>query len=374
MEGFETIAVAGAWGYIGRKVLDAAMALGSKVWALDPGPVPADLDLSRVAVMADEAAFYGLDANLFHLALHPQHRGTAFARLLPRAATGPMLILCEKPMAEPERPADCSAAIAASEARRAVVLYDFVELFDPLTHAILRFLSGFDRVELTEIHLLRSKDREDPARSRNYKTMVHIQYQESVHCLAFLLNLTGHLAGDLETVFARGLTVAAQAQPYAPPNPSAYPYVVDGRCDYRIDLGELRVEGCTNFKTGAEFTKRKVIRGLGDGRPFVIEADHFEGRKYLRIDGVDQGFPADSSSYTSILTTLGEWDRTVDHDALRRGVYPNPRFTRLTYQLSSVLWRSGQDRGPISLDSMDELVAFGAGFAETASRFPRYPD
>lgn len=374
MEGPQTVAVAGAWGYIGRKVLDAAMALGMKVWALDPGPVPGDLDLTRVEVVTDEAAFYNLDADLFHLALHPQHRGPAFARLLPRAATRPLLILCEKPMAEPERPADCGAAIAAVEATRAVVLYDFVELFDPLTHAILRYLSGYDRVELTEVHLLRSKDREDPARPRNYKTMVHIQYQESVHCLAFLLNLAGHLAGDLEAVFAHGVKITAQAQPYAPPNPRAYPYVVDGRCDYRIELGELRVEGRTDFKAGAEFTKRKVIRGVGDGRPFFIEADHFEGRKYLRIDGVDQGFPVDSSSYTSILTTLADWDHSVDHDTLRRGIYPHPRFARLTYQLSSALWRSCFDRCPISLASMAELLAFEAGFAEAASRFPRYPD
>ena len=66
-----SIAIAGAWGYIGRKFLDAARQLGIDVFVHDPGPVPDDLDLNGVARIAEEAEFYDTQADLFHLALHP---------------------------------------------------------------------------------------------------------------------------------------------------------------------------------------------------------------------------------------------------------------------------------------------------------------
>jgi predicted dehydrogenase len=367
------LAVAGAWGYIGHKVVDAAVALGLEVWALDPGPVPDDVDPRRVQIIKDEDEFYRLPAHLFHLALHPQHRATAFSRLLARADANQLTVLCEKPMAAPETPEECARIIAAGAQSPALVLYDFVELYDPLTHRIVDYLRGFDRLEVTEILLQRSKDREDPARSRNYKSMVHIQYQESVHCLAFLLNLVGRLAGSVPEALAPGLRVRASSRPYAPPNPPAYPYVVDGQCTWDIECGPLAIHGCTDFKSGAEFTKRKVIRGVGDGQAFELEADHFEGRKYLKINGVDQHYPATACSYRSILTTLSEWLARPGRQSLRQGVYPHPEFAWLTYQLSSVLWRSCFSGTPIRLASAAALTAFDAGFAAAAKGFARYP-
>jgi hypothetical protein len=70
------------------------------------------------------------------------------------------------------------------------MLYDFPELFDPLTARLLDFLAQFRSVQLTEITVQRSKDRENPANPRNYKRMVPIQYQETVHCIAFALYVT----------------------------------------------------------------------------------------------------------------------------------------------------------------------------------------
>ena len=69
-----SIAIAGAWGYIGRKFLDVALARGLKTFVYDPGPPPDDVDLGRLTRVADEAEFYRLEAELFHLAVHPEHR------------------------------------------------------------------------------------------------------------------------------------------------------------------------------------------------------------------------------------------------------------------------------------------------------------
>ncbi|MFH1568184.1 MAG: hypothetical protein ABIL09_09320 [Gemmatimonadota bacterium] len=255
----------------------------------------------------------------------------------------------------------------------AAMLFDFPELFDPLTLRILEFLAQFDRVAIHEIQVQRSKDREARDNPRNRKRMVHIQYQESVHCIAFALNLLAHCRGSVEAVFDGGVAAQATAVPYDPPNPEDYPYVVDGRCDYELALGGATLRGCTDFKRGARWEKSRLIRGLGDGREFVIEADYLEGAKYLRLDGVDQGMDPDGSSYTGVLTTLDRWVSTAGRDGLVAGLFPNPAFTRLTYQLSSLVWRSCFEGGArLQLGSASELVAFQAGFAEAASRFGRY--
>src|SRR5437879_1608009 len=95
-----SIAIAGAWGYIGRKFLDVALARGLETFVHDPGPPPADVDLGRLTRVADTEEFYRLDVDLFHLAVHPEYR--RLDRLLGREE--PLLILNEKPMAEPGRP------------------------------------------------------------------------------------------------------------------------------------------------------------------------------------------------------------------------------------------------------------------------------
>src|SRR5437588_4190861 len=138
-----SVAVAGAWGYIGRQFLDAALALGLDVAVYDPGPPPADVDRTRVRLIDDPAAFYDADADLFHLALHPEHRRRGFGRLLERSRTEPLLILNEKPMAAPEHPEECAAIERAVAETRATVLYDFPELYDGLTERILDHLSQF---------------------------------------------------------------------------------------------------------------------------------------------------------------------------------------------------------------------------------------
>ena len=55
------------------------------------------------------------------------------------------------------------------------------------------------------------------------------------------------------------------------------------------------------------------------------------------------------------------------------GSYPNPAFTRLTYQLSSLVWRSCYEGRRLSVGDTEELVRYRAGFAEASGDFPRYP-
>ena len=368
----DSIAIAGAWGYIGRKVLDAALGRGLRAYVFDPGSAPIDFDLKRVTRVDSEAEFYNLKADLFHLALHPEARRRGLALLLRRAESEPLFILNEKPMVSPETPGEALPLIEAMDRSRAVMLYDFPELFDPLTQRITAYLKGFSRVDLTSIVVERSKDREDPAISRNLKRMLSIQFQESVHCLAYVVYVLATLRGSFAAVMDGGATVSAKSERYCPPNPEVYPHVVDGRCEFQLSMGKLQVEGVTNFKRGAPWRKHRTLRGLADGRPFVIEADYLEGKKYLRINGVDQGWDASASSYEAILTTLAHWRESVPAVTLLHGLYPNPRLAWVAFQLSGALWRSSHEGNQITLPDLRALDEFDSGFAAARPQLPRY--
>lgn len=406
-----SIAIAGAWGYIGRRFLDAALGLGITAHVLDPGAPPPDVSLDRVHRAASEREFYGLPADLFHLALHPAARQVALQTLLARSRTEPIAILNEKPMAPPERPELCQRLIDALDGASAssapgstggqfprsigeqsgiphspfriphfaLLLFDFHELYSPLTARIVDWLSQHRDLQIGSIGMLRCKDREDPANPRNYKLMVPIQYQETVHCLAWVLFVLGRLRGSVAGVCDGGLTVAADALPYVPPNPKDYPHIVDGQCTWRIDFGpstaskeQLSVAGRTDFKRGAPWTKRRVVRGVGDGEPFTIEAEFQEGRKQLVINGVDQRIDPAANSSVEVIQTFGRWRRDVPYEELMHGLYPNPRFAHATYQLSSALWRSSHDRRPLVFDSFAALQRFDAGFAAAVPGLARY--
>jgi hypothetical protein len=55
-----------------------------------------------------------------------------------------------------------------------------------------------------------------------------------------------------------------------------------------------------------------------------------------------------------------------------QGIYPNPAFARITYQLSSALWRASRDRSPVQFADLDELLEFDASFRETLPILPKY--
>jgi hypothetical protein len=202
--------------------------------------------------------------------------------------------------------------------------------------------------------------------------MVPIQYQESVHCLAYVLFVLARLQGSLAEVFDGGLSLRAESEPYLPPNPEIYPHVVDGRCNYQLALGRVRIEGRTDFKAGAEFTKRRILRGSGDGQPLCIEADYFEGRKRLSINGIEQTVEPRANSYESVLQTFTLWRGQSSREDLLDGIYPNPAFARITYQLSGALWRASRARAGLRLANLDALLAFDAGYRESLGTSLRY--
>ncbi|MDZ7616639.1 MAG: hypothetical protein U1E05_06525, partial [Patescibacteria group bacterium] len=183
-----------------------------------------------------------------------------------------------------------------------------------------------------------------------------------VHCLAYALFVLASLRGGLADVFDGGASIRAESEPYSPPNPEIYPHPVDGRCRYQLSLGGAMIEGRTDFKAGAEFTKRRVLSGLADGRPFRIEVEYLEGAKRLTINGEDQQVDPRTSSYESVLRTFTRWRGEMEPNALMAGVYPNPAFARVTYQLSSALWRASRNRAVVQLADLDELLGFDADF------------
>lgn len=360
-----SLAIAGAWGYIGRKFLDVALRQRIRTFVYDPGPAPAEVEQNDLVRLTDEAEFYHLPVELFHLAAHPDQRRTGQQLLLERAQHEPLAILNEKPMTTPESPEECDQLVAAAQNSGVCMLYDFPELYDPLTERVIEHLSSYRGVQITDISMCRSKDREAPENPRNYKRMVPIQYQESVHCLAYVLFVLARVRGSLSEVFDTGVSIRAESEPYSPPNPEIYPYIVDGKCRYQLSLGSLHIEGLTNFKAGAEFTKRRVFCGRGDGQAFRIEVEYLEGQKQLKINGVDQEVDPRANSYESVLRTFTRWRRHVGRDELMAGLYPNPAFARITYQLSSALWRASRARSTVQLADLDQLLNFDAGFRES---------
>jgi hypothetical protein len=228
---------------------------------------------------------------------------------------------------------------------------------------VLDHLRRFRELRITGVQVQRSKDREDPGNPRNFKRMVPIQYQESVHCLAWVVHLLASLGGGVRALLDLGVRLAGESTAYRPPNPEAYPLPVDGRCRYRARIGGVPVEGLTDFTRGAPWVKRRVVRGVGDGVAFEIEASYLEGRKRLRIDGSDQPWDPGANSYEAVLATLARWVRVHDRDRLMTGLFPNPGFAHATYRLSAALWRSCRADQEVSFRTADELLSWDPGFA-----------
>ena len=201
--------------------------------------------------------------------------------------------------------------------------------------------------------------------------MVHIQYQESVHCLAFVLNLLGKLNGGLEPVFRSGLSVNAQAQPYQPPNTQAYPYVVDGKCVFHLQLGATKITGRTDFKRGGP--------GRNAGQSRVWRMDNLSRSKQISWKE-KSGFRSISNHKTASTVTRMRKSLNAAKDGRSRlhvtkscvEYSPIPISRGVSYQLSSVLWRSSWQKAPVELDSLDALMQFEAGFESARSQFARY--
>ena len=222
-----SIAIAGIHGYMGRLIYDAAVQLEVPIiYGFDPGPRPADFACSStLRMIASERQFCELDADLFHIATHPDQRQAVY-RLLERGRC----VNIEKPMAHPAFPDECDRLRKAARGSAGSVLFDFVEAFNPCTLQVRALLSRFRQhkdFRIDHIRCVRAKDREDRRNPRNRKVIVPIQFQETAHCLAMLLLVLDRPASFAEA-FPDGVTIEALSAPYNPPNPEDYP-VRDGR-------------------------------------------------------------------------------------------------------------------------------------------------
>ena len=351
-----SLAIAGGWGYIGQKFISAALKNGINVWVMDTGNVPEFIDTNVVKHIYDEQEFLSLPAAMYHLALHPQHRGPLLHALMERSMDEPGIpILVEKPLVSWDKPQNCNEIIKQVESGRAFVFYDFLELFDPMTSHIINYLKQFQEVSITDVVLKRSKDREDPAIPRNYKPMQPIQYQESCHCLAFLIFILANINRGLEASLSVPLTICAQSCLYNSPAPELFPRPVDGRCEAEIHFGEIAVTLYTDFKRGAPWQKTKIINGIGDGTPFCIEAEYLEGAKVLAINGVDQGFAPDSDSCEHVLAGIWRMVHTTAVADDQKNIYPDVAIARWVYVLSAILHQSCATGKPVQIPCLAAL-------------------
>jgi predicted dehydrogenase len=133
-----SLAIAGIHGYIGKLIYNAALELGvPTIYGFDPGSKPADFCYSdRLHMIAREQQFYELDADLFHIATHPEVRQGVY-RLLDRGRH----INIEKPMAHPAHPDECCRLRTAARNSRGTVLFDFVEAFNQRTFQMRAILA-----------------------------------------------------------------------------------------------------------------------------------------------------------------------------------------------------------------------------------------
>lgn len=366
-----SIAIAGIYGYIGQLIYQAAVDSGvQRIFGFDPGPRSASFKYSdRLTMIRREEEFYELEADLFHIATHPDQRHGVY-RLLERGRH----VTIEKPMAHPAHPAECRRLRDAVRRSEATVLFDFVEVFNPHSFKIrdmLRRLGEYADFRIDRVRCERSKDREDPQNPRNRKVIVPIQYQETAHCLAMLLFVTDR-ARSFAKAFPQGITVAAAAAPYTPPNPEDYRFgIVDGKVSGEICAGGMRVNICTDFKRrgGAAF-KRFSIAGVSNRRPFCIESIfHGAGEQVLLNDEVvassDHG-----RRHEDIIRRAWYWHR---HQST--GPQPNADFAWLVFGLSSALWSSCHRVGQIRIDTEAELAKAMQCYSESLidqATIPRY--
>ena len=226
-------------------------------------------------------------------------------------------------MAHPAHPAECRRLCEAARNSKATVLFDFVEVFNPhsfLIRDMLRRLAGYRDFRITQIRCERSKDREDPRNPRNRKVIVPIQYQETAHCLAMLLFVTDRSASFAEA-FPQGMTVAASAAPYDPPNPEDYRYgVVDGKVTGEIRAGDMTVRICTDFKRrgGVPF-KCFSIEGVANRRAFRIESVFDGTREKVLLNGKVVATAGRANRHQNIIRqALALAPRAIDRPAAGR--------------------------------------------------------
>ena len=364
-----SIAIAGIYGYIGQRIYNAAVDAGvPSIFGFDPGPKPAGFRYSdRLTMIRREEQFYELDADLFHIATHPDRRQGVY-RLLERGRH----VTIEKPMAHPAHPAECRRLREAARHSKATVLFDFVEVFNPHSFQIrdmLRRLAGYHDFRITQIRCERSKDREDPRNPRNRKVIVPIQYQETAHCLAMLLFVTDRPASFKEA-FPQGIAVAASAAPYDPPNPEDYRYgVVDGKVTGDIRAGEMTVRNLHRLQASGR-SAVQVLQHRRCRQPACLP--HRVGlRRHARdvlLDGKVVAISRPRNRHQDIIRQGWRW-----HCERSTGPRPDADFAWLVFGMSAALWASCHEGREMRIDTEAELQETMHRYPESVAKQARYP-
>ena len=364
-----SIAIAGIYGYIGQLIYRAALEVGvPRIYGYDPGRKPTDFRSSdRLLMIPCEDQFYALDADLFHIATHPEQREGVY-RLLERGKR----VNIEKPMAHPAFPDEACRLQAAARDSSASVLFDFVEVFNPRIwqmRELLDQLKSCPDFRITHVHCERSKNREDAGSSRNYKVMVPIQYQETAHCLAALLFVLDR-SSEFTQAFPDGMTISGLSAPYDPPNPEDYRYgPVDGKVIGELRIGGLTISVKTDFKR-QHGTPRKLftIEGIADHRDFRIAATYDGLGEHVTFNGKAVPASGASSRHQDIVRQSWRWH--IDPPA---GLRPDVDFAWLVFGLSAGLWASCHDGREIRIASEDDLRDAMQRYPESLAKQARYP-
>jgi len=364
-----SIAIAGSEGFMGQNIVNAALGLGiESIILCDPRLDPGRYAGFKNVRFVSSEHFNDIDAELFHFATHPGQRYSMY-RLIQRGCH----INVEKPMVHPENPEEAQAIFDALEGSEATLIYDFLEMFNPRTKRIVELLKGMGDVKFNYISFTRGKNRENLWNPRNKSVMLPIQYQETVHCMAYLVNLFAHQRGiddiNFETVFPKGIRVRAESRRYDAPNPEMYAYAVDGYCKGTIDTEECCVDFLTSFKRGAEKTKRKRIFGHNDNCSINIQVDNQLGNEYLTINGTEQSVDGEQDQYKNAIS--GSWRMHQEMMQGNKGIRPDAKLAWLASGLSGAIFMASYLQTGFSLKNMDDFNEAAHFFSDNAQSYKK---
>ena len=348
----------------------AALNLGMTVYGIDP-MMRDDFRRHERFVEVDAIdAFCDVEADMYYLALQPNHRTPYLDRLIPEGRA----IFSEKPMARAREPEVCDALVDALAHSPATVRYNFLLIFNPITDAILDFFHAHRDVKIASMKSLFEKNRESRRNDRNLKFMEPIQYQESIHSLALMLMLRGEVmrydVSNFDAVFSGGVIAVGESNLYNAPS-SDYDALPDGRFYGTLTASGFRMDVMTNFK---RFDHRRFptraqklieISGEADGHPFHIEADYQREQEMLLINDETVVLP-NFEPYAYI------WQKVLSQDM--PFVRADEHLARFAYRLSALLWDASFTRHERMIEGEEMLaeVALGHRRAFAAGQLPMY--
>ncbi|NEO55960.1 MAG: hypothetical protein F6K54_24565 [Okeania sp. SIO3B5] len=359
----KSIAIAGIYGYIGNLIYQAALELGiRKVYGFDPGVEPNNFLYSpQLEMLTNEEYFYNLNADLFHIATHPNIRYGIFKLL-----TRKIKINVEKPVCHPAYPQEALKLIEAVKNSASTVYFNFVEVFNPRTFKIIEILDDFRQYndfKLNYIYSERAKNREYKDNERNYKVIVPIQYQETCHCLAMALYILtpGYCFKNL---FRNGIKVKAFSEKYNPPNPQDYKYgEVDGKVIGQIRMDNLLIEIYNDFKRKdlSRPLKKFLIQGVANNQPFVIKQVYDGFQEYLLLNDHLVEEKEEQNRHKNTITY--SWYLHQKSTLFR--LKPDVEFAWLVFRLSATIWQSCFENRTVEIKTEKDMI-------EAVEFYPKY--